>query len=56
VDLSSIYSEVKQLLSVSDENFDLETNVNHYYNSEPDENKLEIISEILSFINKFTIK
>ena len=55
MDLSSIYSEVKQLLSVSDENFDLETNVNHYYNSEPDENKLEIISEILSFINKFSM-
>jgi len=55
VDLSTVYSEVKQLLSIPNENFDLERSVNHYYNSEPDENKLEIISEILSFINKFSM-
>jgi len=55
VDLSSVYSEVKQLLSIPDENFDLEQNINQYYNSEPDENKLEIIGDILSFINKFSM-
>jgi len=54
VDLSSVYSEVKQLLSISDDNFDLERNINYYFNSEPDENKLEIIGDILSFINKFS--
>ena len=55
MDLSSVYSEVKQLLLLSDENFDLESNINHYYNMEPDENKLEIISDIFSFINKFSM-
>ena len=55
MDLSSVYSEVKQLLSIPDENFDLEQNINQYYNSEPDENKLEIIGDILSFINKFSM-
>ncbi len=55
MDLSSLYSEVKQLLSITDEKFDLEHNINHYYNSEPDENKLEIIGDILSFINKFSM-
>ena len=55
MDLSGVYSEVKQLLSISDENFDLEKNINHYYGSEPDENKLEILGDILSFINKFSI-
>jgi hypothetical protein len=55
VDLSSIYSEVKQLLSISDKNFDLEKNINHYYKSEPDENKLEIIGDILGFINRFSM-
>jgi len=55
VDLSSIYSEVKQLLSIPDENFDLEHNINHYYSREPDENKLEILGDILSFIDKFSM-
>ena len=55
MDLSSVYSEVKQLLSISDENFDLERNINHFFNSESDENKLEIIGDILSFINRFSM-
>ncbi|MFW9971952.1 MAG: hypothetical protein ACFFDF_17315 [Candidatus Odinarchaeota archaeon] len=55
MDLSSIYSEVKQFLSVSDENSDLEQNINHYYKMEPEENKLEILGDILSFINKFSM-
>jgi len=55
VDLSGIYSEVKQFLSISDENSDLEKNINHYYGAEPDENKLEILGDILSFIDKFSI-
>jgi len=55
VDLSGIYSEVKQLLSISDENFNLERNINRYYNMESDENKLEILSEIISFIDKFSM-
>ena len=55
MDLSSIYSEVKQLLSISDENFDLERNVNQYYKTEPEENKLEILGDILSFIDKFSM-
>jgi hypothetical protein len=55
VDFSSIYSEVKQLLSVSDNNFDLEQNINHFYDAEPEENKLEILGDILSFIDKFSM-
>lgn len=55
MDLSSIYSELKELLSIPDKNFDLERNINHYYNSEPDENKLEILGDILSFTNKFSM-
>lgn len=55
MDLSSIYSDVKQLLSISDKNSDLEHNINHYYNTEPDENKLEILGDILSFIDKFSM-
>lgn len=55
MDLSSIYSEVKQLLSISDENFDLERMVNQYYKTEPEENKLEILGDILSFIDKFSM-
>jgi len=55
VDLSGIYSEVKQLLSISNENFDLEKSLNHYCGAEPDENKLEILGDILSFIDKFSI-
>lgn len=55
MDLSSVYSEVKQLLSISDENFDLERNINHYYKAEPDGNKLEILGDILNFVNKFSM-
>lgn len=55
MDLSGIYSEVKQFLSISDEDIDLEQNINHYYGAEPDENKLEILGDILSFIDKFSI-
>ncbi|MFX1417324.1 MAG: hypothetical protein ACFE9N_00220 [Promethearchaeota archaeon] len=55
MDLSSIYSEVKQFLSISNNNSDLEQNLNHYYKSEPDENKLEILGDILSFVKKFTM-
>jgi len=55
VDLTSIYSEVKDLLSISDEHFTLERDINHYYDAEPDENKLEILGDILDFINKFAM-
>ncbi|MFX1389049.1 MAG: hypothetical protein ACFE9Z_03185 [Promethearchaeota archaeon] len=55
MDLSPIYSEVKRLLSISDKEFDLEQNLNHYYKTEPDENKLEILGDILSFIDKFSM-
>lgn len=55
MDLSSIYSEVKQFLSISDDNFNLESIINQYYKAEPDENKLELLGEILSFITKFSM-
>ncbi|MBY8991152.1 MAG: hypothetical protein KGD58_10400 [Candidatus Lokiarchaeota archaeon] len=55
MDLSSVFSEIKQLLSISDENFDLEQGLNHYCNAEPEENKLEIIGDILNFVNKFSL-
>ncbi|MDX1797537.1 MAG: hypothetical protein R3255_02700 [Candidatus Lokiarchaeia archaeon] len=55
MDLSSLYSEVKQLLSIPDKNIDLEETINQYYKTEPDENKLEILGDILSFINKFSM-
>ena len=55
MDLSSIYSEIKQVLSIPDEQFDLEGNINAYFKSEPDENKLEILGDILSFIGKFSL-
>ncbi|TKJ22293.1 MAG: hypothetical protein CEE43_07005 [Promethearchaeota archaeon Loki_b32] len=55
MDLSSLYSELKELLSIPDENFNLERDINHYYNTEPDENKLEILGDILSFVNKFAM-
>ena len=54
MDLTSVYSEIKQILSISDDKFDLERNVNQIFKSEPEENKLEIMGDILSFINKFT--
>lgn len=55
MDLSSLYNEVKQLLSIPDKNIDLEQNINHYYKTEPDENKLEILGDILSFVDKFSM-
>ncbi len=55
MNLSSVYSDIKQFLSISDENFDLETTINLYFKSEPDENKLELLADILSFINYFSM-
>ncbi|MFX1323327.1 MAG: hypothetical protein ACFE8N_00105 [Promethearchaeota archaeon] len=55
MNLSSIYSEIKQLLSIPEENFDLENQINIFLNTESDENKLEIIGDILNFINKFSM-
>jgi hypothetical protein len=55
VDLSSVFSEIKQVLSISDENFDLEQCINQSCSAEPEENKLEIIGDILNFVNKFTL-
>jgi len=55
VNLSSVYSDIKQFLSISDENFDLEKTINLYFKSEPDENKLELLADILSFINYFSM-
>jgi hypothetical protein len=55
VNLSSVYSDIKQFLSISVDNFDLENNVNLYFNSEPDENKLELLADILSFVNYFSM-
>jgi len=55
VNLSSVYSDIKQFLSISDENFNLEKTINQYFKSEPDENKLELLADILSFINYFSM-
>jgi len=55
VNISSVFSDIKQLLSISNENFDLENNFNQYCISEPEENKLEIASGILNFVNKFSL-
>ena len=55
MNLSSVYSEIKQFLSIADENFDLEKIINHFFNTEPDENKLEIVGDILNFVNKFSM-
>ncbi|KKK62353.1 hypothetical protein LCGC14_3005190 [marine sediment metagenome] len=55
MDLNSVYSEIKQFLSISDECFDLEQNINYHFRVEPDENKLEIVGDILSFVNKFSL-
>jgi len=54
VNLSSVYSEIKELLSINDENYDLEQTINLYFKNEPDENKLEILGDILGFINRFS--
>ena len=55
MNLSSVYSEIKQLLSIADEKFELENCVNQCFNTEPDENKLEIVGDILNFVNKFSM-
>lgn len=55
MNLSLVYSDIKQFLSIPDENFDLEKTINLYFNSEPDENKLELLADILSFINYFSM-
>ena len=55
MNLNSVYSEIKQFLSISDKCFDLEQNINYHFNAEPDENKLEIVGDILSFVNKFSL-
>ena len=55
MNLSSVYSEIKQLLSISDERFDLEQLINRHLNTEPEENKLEIIGDILHFVNNFSM-
>ncbi|MFX1280533.1 MAG: hypothetical protein ACFFA3_14245 [Promethearchaeota archaeon] len=55
MDLSTVFSEIRQRLSIPDEKFDLEQCLNQYCNTEPEENKLEIIGDILSFINKFSM-
>lgn len=55
MNLSSIFSEIKEFLSIPDENYDLEQTINLYFKTEPDENKLEILGDILGFINKFSM-
>ncbi|MFX1477772.1 MAG: hypothetical protein ACFFCI_06545 [Promethearchaeota archaeon] len=55
MNLNSIYSEIKQNLSLTDEDFDLEKNINYYFREEPDTDKLEIVGDILNFINKFSM-
>ncbi|MFW9864743.1 MAG: hypothetical protein ACFFEN_01465 [Candidatus Thorarchaeota archaeon] len=55
MNLNSIYSEIKQSLSLTDEDFDLEKNINYYFREEPDTDKLEIVGDILNFINKFSM-
>ncbi|MFW9896025.1 MAG: hypothetical protein ACFFD7_09510 [Candidatus Thorarchaeota archaeon] len=55
MNLSSVYSEIKQILSISDDNYDLENIVNSFLINEPNENKLEIVGDILNFVNKFSM-
>ena len=55
MNLSSVYSEIKQFLSIADEKFELEKYINQCFNTEPDENKLEIVGDILNFVNKFSM-
>lgn len=53
MNLSSVYDEIKQFLSISDANFNLKQNIDNYFSS--DKNKVEIISDILNFINRFSM-
>ena len=55
MNLSKIYSEIKEFLSISDQDFTLKQSIDYYFKSEPDENKLKILADILSFINKFSM-
>ena len=55
MNLSSVYSEIKQLLSIADEKFELDKYIDQCFNTEPDENKLEIVGDILNFVNKFSM-
>ncbi|MFX1365551.1 MAG: hypothetical protein ACFFCE_06120 [Promethearchaeota archaeon] len=55
MDLSSIYSELRELLSLSDKNFNLEKDINQYCKTESDEYKLEILGDILNFVTKFSL-
>ncbi len=55
MNLSSVYSEIKRLLSISNENFDLEKVINFCLKTESADNKLEILGDILNFVNKFSM-
>ncbi|MFX1573214.1 MAG: hypothetical protein ACFFB0_10730 [Promethearchaeota archaeon] len=55
MNLSSVYSEIKELLSIPDENNNLEQSINLYFKTKPEEDKLEILGDILGFINKFSM-
>ena len=55
MNLSSVYSEIKELLSIPNEDYDLEQTINLFFKNEPDEHKLEILGDILGFISKFTM-
>lgn len=52
-DLESIYFEIRQFLSIPDENFDLYKIVNHTYESP--KAKFKILETIFDFINKFSM-
>ena len=52
-DLESIYFEIRQFLSIPDENFDLYKIINQSYES--DKAKSRILEIILDFINKFSM-
>ena len=55
MNLRSIYFDIKEFLSIPDQNFNLEQCINYYFKSEPPENKLEILADILSFIKYFSM-
>jgi hypothetical protein len=55
VNLNSVYSEIKQLLSISEDTFDLENVINSCFETESADNKLEILGDILNFVNKFSM-
>ncbi len=53
MDLGSKYTEIKQFLSLSEENFDLKDIINRSF--ETDVDKAEILAKILGFIYNFTM-